>query len=103
MNFNIKHDNKNNKFFSVIAGKECSLRYEKLSNNVLDAKLMFVPKNMRGQGIASRLVEHVISYAKRNEMKIKPTCSYLEEFFVQNPKHKNMLYNSNEVTVMSQE
>lgn len=92
MNLNIKHDNKSNKFFVLIGGKESSLRYEKMNHNVLDAKLMFVPKNMRGQGIASRLVEQVISYAKKNGQKIKPTCSYIQEYLESHPKHKDILY-----------
>ncbi|WMJ73842.1 GNAT family N-acetyltransferase [Cytophagaceae bacterium ABcell3] len=91
MDIKIKHDSDHNKFFAIIAGKECSLRYEKMNNNVIDAKLMFVPKNMRGQGIASQLVEQAVNFAKKNNYRIKPTCSYVDEYIRGNAKYLPIL------------
>lgn len=39
----------------------------------------------QGQGIARKLVEQAIEYAKNNNLKIKATCSYAVNFFNKNP------------------
>jgi len=90
MKFNIKHDAKNQKFFTLIGGKECALKYNKVNDTLLDFKLMFVPQNLRGQGLASRITEFGIMFAKKNGMKIKTTCSYVAEY-VQRHKDKDMI------------
>lgn len=93
MNFDIKHDAKNRKFCTIISGKECSLKYEKISDHILDFKQIFVPKNLRGQGIGGRLVEFGFQYAKKNMMKVKPSCSYVMEFTEIKLEYKELLYN----------
>ena len=80
MNFNIKHDEKNQKFFMNIAGKECSLKYEKLHDQLLDFKLLYVPANLRGQGLADRIAEFAFDYAKKNNFQVKVSCSYIQEY-----------------------
>lgn len=80
MKFDIKHDSKSKKFYTIIGGKECNLKYEKINHHILDLRILFVPKNLRGQGIASRVVEYAMHYALKNSLKIKPTCSYVGTF-----------------------
>lgn len=36
----------------------------------------FTPEEFRGRGIASKIMSEVIKYAKRNELKIIPECSF---------------------------
>lgn len=91
MNFNIKHDSKYNKFFTEVAGKESNLTYEKISDNIWDYKLMFVPKNLRGQGIAGRVVEFALNFAKKNNIKIKATCTYVHSFIESHPEYKELV------------
>jgi predicted GNAT family acetyltransferase len=80
MNFNIKHDGKKQKFFANIAGKECLLKYEKINDQVLDYKLMYVPRNLRGQGLADRIAEFAIDFAKKNGLQIIASCSYIAKY-----------------------
>ena len=80
MNFDIKHDQKGQKFFTNIAGKECSLKYEKLSDQLLDFKLLYVPANLRGQGLADRIAAFGFEYAKKNGFQVKASCSYIQEY-----------------------
>ena len=87
MDFDIKHDGKSQKFFTTIAGKECSLKYEKVSDEVLDYKLMYVPRNLRGQGLADRIVEFAIDFAKKNGLKIRSSCSFVTKYL---SRHKEV-------------
>lgn len=86
MKFSIKHDGKNQKFFTLIGGKECVLKYNKINDSLIEYKLLFVPLNLRGQGLASRISEYAINFAKKNGMKIKATCSYVATYI---QKHKD--------------
>ncbi|MFL5729490.1 MAG: GNAT family N-acetyltransferase [Cytophagaceae bacterium] len=91
MNFNIKHDSKYNKFFTEVAGKESNLSYEKITDNIWDYKLMFVPKNLRGQGIAGRVVDFALNFARKNNIKIKASCSFVQGFIENHPEFRDVL------------
>jgi uncharacterized protein len=97
MNFNIKHDSKYNKFFTEVAGKESNLSYEKITDNIWDYKLMFVPKNLRGQGIAGKVVEFALNFAKKNNIKIKATCSYVNGFIDTHPEYKELVIDKSHI------
>lgn len=45
----------------------------------------YVSPVLRGQGIAKELIEQVILHAKKNNLKIKATCSYAVSYFEKNP------------------
>ena len=92
MKFNIKHDTKNQKFYTEIGGKECTLKYEKINEHLYNFKLMFVPKNLRGQGIAGRVMEYALGYIRKNMAKVKPTCSYVESYLYTHKEHTELIY-----------
>ncbi|HEY8400560.1 MAG TPA: GNAT family N-acetyltransferase [Cytophagaceae bacterium] len=93
MKLTIKNDTKTQKFFIDIFGKECALKYEKTAGDtILDLKMMFVPKNLRGQGVASKLVEYAIQYAKKNNLKVRASgCDYIQEYLDTHKEHQEMI------------
>lgn len=96
MKFNIKHDTKTQKFYTVIGGKECTLKYEKINDHLYNFKLLFVPKNLRGQGIAGRVMEFALAYAKKNMIKVKASCSYVKEYLDVHMEHTELIYKRQE-------
>ena len=52
------------------------LTYEK-QGNVLIANHTFVSEELRGQGIAEKLFNEIVKYARENNFKINATCSYI--------------------------
>lgn len=93
MDFNIKHDEKYKKFYISIAGKECCLKYETIDNKVLDFKIMFVPRNMRGMGLAKKVIEYALKVARGNNMKVRASCSYVQQYFANHPEYFDLVYN----------
>lgn len=59
----------------VKAGK---LRYRYTKENVIDAYSTRVDEAFQGKGIAGELYNALIVFAQENELKIKPSCSYIE-------------------------
>lgn len=41
----------------------------------------FVSPELRGQGAAKKLLDHTATYARENEFKIEPICSYVVSAF----------------------
>ncbi len=93
MKFNIKHDTKNQKFYAIISGKECSLKYEKVNERLYNFKVMFVPKNLRGQGIAGRIMEFALGYIRKNAVRVKTSCSFSENYISTHKEHLGLIYN----------
>ena len=51
----------------------------------------YVSESLRGQGIALKLVEKVIEYARQENIKIIPLCSYVEKVMTRNEEYKDVL------------
>ncbi|MBZ0244213.1 MAG: N-acetyltransferase [Bacteroidales bacterium] len=50
-----------------------------------------VKPELSGQGLAKELVLTLIDYAKEENLKIVPVCSYVEAFFKKNEDYKPVL------------
>lgn len=87
----VKHDGVTQKFFTSMGGKECILRYNKISDTIWDFRMLFVPANLRGQGIAAKVVEYALMYARKNFIKVKVSCSYVKDFIRENDKFQDVL------------
>lgn len=51
----------------------------------------FVSPELRGKGIAQKLVEEAICVAQEKQYKIKPVCSYVAAFFERMPQYPTLL------------
>ena len=54
-------------------------------DGVRHANHTFVPQEMRGKGIAGKLVDALIADAREQGFRISPDCSYVEAAFRRNP------------------
>lgn len=52
-----------------------------LEEKVIDVNRTFVDESQRGKGLAEKLVLAVIEIAEKEELKIVPSCSYVENYF----------------------
>jgi len=79
------HNKLENKFYTIIGGKECKVEYDMVKdergNPVLEIYNTFVPEMLRGQGIAKEIYLEIIKYLDENKLKVRPTCSYALKFF----------------------
>lgn len=86
----IKHEKEENKFFSLVDGVEAHLLYKVVDDETLDFYSTFVPKEGRGMGLAKKLVDVGLDYAKENNFKVIPSCSYVESYFEKNPEMSSL-------------
>lgn len=50
-----------------------------------------VSEELRGQQIAGKLVERIIAFARENNFKIVPECSYAAKYLQNHPEHHDVL------------
>ncbi|NWF90449.1 MAG: N-acetyltransferase [Ignavibacteriaceae bacterium] len=86
----ILHDEHQQKFYVITENLESHLHYVKL-DNILDLNHTYVPYQLRGKGIAGKLVEAALEYAKQNGFKIIPSCSYVDVYFQRHPEYEYLL------------
>lgn len=66
------------------------LTYQK-SGDVLVADHTYVPDELRGMGVAAKLVDALIADARAEGTKIKPLCSYVVTAFRRHPEWQDLL------------
>jgi predicted GNAT family acetyltransferase len=90
MDIEIKHDKKSKRFVAEFEGYEAYLSYN-VVNDIIDLIYAYTPPEIRGKGIAKIVAEYAFNYAKENNLKVIPTCSYVQAFVERNDKYKNLL------------
>ena len=89
--YKVVHREKSNWFFIRLdKGKAAYLKYTRLEKT-LSVDHTHTPEEYRGKGLAKRLMLAVINYAKRNNLKIIPNCSYAQYFFEKNPEFRDLM------------
>ena len=93
MSYSVKHNSEFRKFYINVNGREAFLRYEKTGEGVLEFRTLFVPKNLRGVGIAEKVLKRAIGYAEKNNFKVKTNCAYINGFLEGHPEYREILSN----------
>ena len=57
------------------------INWNELPNGDLDVNHTFVDPSQRGKGLAEKLVLAVIEKASKEDLKVKPSCSYVAKYF----------------------
>ena len=90
MDFEIKQDTEQNRFVSIVEGYEAVVEYT-LKDNVVDLYRTFTPPELRGKGVAGKIVKYALEHAKENNLKVIPTCSYVKGYIERHKNYKELL------------
>lgn len=82
-NTRIVHDPDNKQFYLIEKGARAYLAYMDLGKQTMDIYRTFVPDMLRGQGLAAKLTEHALEYARIRGYTVIPSCSYVERYMEQ--------------------
>ena len=77
---NILHHSDKNCFIINIDDSEAILSYQLLEGRGVDFTRTFVPRQLRGQGVAEKLVGKGLSWAREEGLSIQASCWYVEKF-----------------------
>jgi hypothetical protein len=90
MDFEIKHGG--DKFYTIIDGLESHLQYMKKNNDVIIFYHTYVPPQLRGRGIAQKIIKAGMDYAVEKKLRVIPTCSAVAGFINRYPEYEKQTY-----------
>jgi predicted GNAT family acetyltransferase len=82
----VQHNRAASRFEVVIDGKESVAEYVVQGGDAIFTHT-FVPPEMRGRGLAEKLVRAALDWAKSEKLRIVPQCSYVEVFVRRHPEY----------------
>ena len=78
--------NNHGSFFIMKDGNQIAELDFEIKDNVMNAYHTGVRKELEGQGIAAKLFDKLVSYARERNYKIIPSCSYISVKFRRRPE-----------------
>ena len=92
MNIVVEHDKEHHKFISDLEGKVSHLQYKVLPDGkTLGYVSTFVPVELRGRKIAQQIVKVALDYAKENNYKVIPLCSFVQDYVDHHPEYNDII------------
>ena len=86
----VKHNPANHEFYIETQEGKALLHYE-LQGDKLNFHHTFVPPELRGKGLAEKIVAAGFQYADQNKLKVIPTCPYVARLVMKNPEWKRLV------------
>ena len=85
------HDKEYQQFTIALGEEEAELAYATPSEGTIDFTHTFVPESARGKGIANKLVEAGLQYAKANNLKVIATCTVVAAYIQRHEEYQSLL------------
>lgn len=76
---NIRHDCNHHCFEAIVDGLRCELDYA-IDGSIMRITHTGVPRMLEGRGIAAKLVQTALSWAREQKLKVDPVCSYVSAY-----------------------
>ena len=86
------HEKENERFVLYSEGNEVYVEYSMIGND-LNLYHTYTHPALRGKGLAAHVVRAAFEFAKENNLKIIPTCSYVQSFIAKNEEYKKLVAN----------
>jgi predicted GNAT family acetyltransferase len=86
----VRHNAAEHRFEAEVDGKLAVADYEVQGERMIFTHT-FVPPELRGRGIAEKLVRVALEHARTERLRVVPACSYVEVFIERHPEFKPLL------------
>ena len=87
---NVRHDVAARRFEIVVEGHRSVLDYVVEGERVVFTHT-FVPPELRGRGLAEKLVRPALAWARTEKRSVVPACSYVAAFIERHDEFKDLL------------
>ena len=86
----IINDKQGSRFVIDIEGNEAYVLYTE-DKDTLDLYSTYTPTQLRGQGLAEKVVLAAFEYAKEKNLKVIPSCWYVRKFLEKYVDYQNLV------------
>lgn len=85
----VTHNETDHTFEAWVNGLPSKLDYIQEDKNFVITHVGVHPE-LRGQGLAGKIVEAGLAYARRSSLRVIPMCSYAAAYIRRNPQHMEL-------------
>ena len=86
----VVHNAAQNCYEAVVQNQRCVAEYV-MSDGRMIFTHTFVPPELRGQGIAERIVRFALDDARSQGLKVTPACSYVARFIDRHGEYRDLV------------
>ena len=87
----VEHDLVSRRFTIASSENTAVLAYAPAGSGLVELYSTFVPPADRGRGVAARLVEAAVQYARAEGLRIIPSCWYVAQWLRHHPEHADLV------------
>jgi len=84
------HEKESERFVINLEGNEVYVEYT-MTGNEINLYHTFTDPALRGKGLAAQVVRAALEFAKENNLKVIPTCSYVQAFIAKNKEYQELV------------
>lgn len=86
-----------NKFYlgDTLENAKAEVTYVHANEDTIIIDHTFVSNELRGQNVGKQLIKKVVDFARQENKKIVPQCSFANKEFIKNKEYKDVLFNEN--------
>jgi predicted GNAT family acetyltransferase len=84
------HEKENERFVIYLEGNEVYVEYTP-GEKLLNLNHTYTNPALRGKGLAAQVVRAALEYSKENNLKVIPTCSYVQSFLAKHNEYKELV------------
>ena len=85
----IINDKQGSRFVLEVNGQEVYVLYAE-DKETLDLYSTYTPPQLRGQGLAAKVVLAAFEYAKEHKLNVIPGCWYVRKFLEKHPEYESI-------------
>ena len=89
-NLTITNDEQGKRFETSIDGHTGYISYQERDDTLVYDNTI-VPQELGGRGIGSALVKHALNYARGQNKKVVPQCSFVSSYISKHPDYQDLL------------
>ena len=86
----IIHEKENTRFVIYVDKYEAFVEYNSVEGK-LNLYHTYTDPELRGKGLAAQVVRAALEFAKENNLKVVPTCSYVQTFIKRNDEYEELV------------
>jgi len=86
----VRHNAASNRFEADVGGQLSVADYQ-LRGTEMVMTHTYVPPELRGQGIAEKLVRAALEHARSERLRVVPACSYVDAYIRRHPEFRPLV------------
>ena len=89
-NLDIVHNQAAKRFETSIDGQTGYISYQERADKLVYDHTI-VPQQLGGRGVGSALVKHALNYAREQNKKVIPQCSFVASYISKHPEYQDLV------------